>query len=421
MAEKIKAVKARMVLDSRGNPTVEAEVHSQQGFSRAIVPSGASKGKYEALELRDKGKTYLGKNVSKAVKNVNKIIAPKLKGKNLLDQEEIDALMIELDGTPNKTKLGANAMLAVSMACARQAALSQKLPLYVYLAKIAKRKGVTLPLPQFNVVNGGKHAGLENDIQEHSLVPVKAKNFSEALRMSVEVYHYLGVLLKKTFHARATLLGDEGGFVPPLKSVRERLEFMQRAIDLSGYSKEFAFALDAAASEFAHNGRYALQDKIYSSEELIDYFKDLTQEFRIVSLEDALAEDDWTGWAVLTKELGSKVQVLGDDLLVSNPERIKQAIQSKACNALLLKVNQVGTVSEALESALMALKAGWKLVVSHRSGETEDAFIADLAVGLDAGQCKFGAPARSERNAKYNQLLRLEEALGKKARFPRLF
>jgi enolase len=417
MPEKITSIKARQVLDSRGLPTVEAEVHTENGFSRAIVPSGASTGTHEALELRDKGKDFLGKSVLTAVKNVNQVIAPKLKGHFVEEIENIDQLMIELDGSPNKSRLGANAILSVSMACCREAAQCQEIPLYAFLASLAGRKGKTLPVPQMNVINGGRHGGQENDLQEHMLYPHKAETFSQAVQSCVETYHALKMILKKSFGARAVLLGDEGGFVPPFKTVRERLDVLNEAIELAGHKGKIAFAIDSAASEFFSDGVYTVGDKQYSSGELVDFYADLAKTYPLLSLEDALAEDDWDGWTELTQKLGGKLQIVGDDLLVTNTARISKALRLKACNALLLKVNQIGSVSEALKAANLAFENGWKVVVSHRSGETEDDFIADLVVGLDAGQSKFGAPARSERTAKYNQLLRIEEALGDKARF----
>jgi enolase len=417
MPEKITQVRARQVLDSRGNPTVEAEVFTSSGFSRAIVPSGASTGSYEAHELRDGGKSFLGKSVLKAVENVNKKIAPKLIGHSVEEIENLDKLMIELDGTPHKEKLGANAILSVSMAACKEAARRQNTPLYSFLAKLAGRKGTTLPIPQMNVINGGRHAGLENSIQEHMHYPHKAKSFAEALQFCSETYHSLKIILKKAMGPRAILLGDEGGFVPRLKTVKERLDVMMDALEVAGHKDKMALALDSAASEFYVDGVYDLGEKKLSSGEMVDFYSSLAKDYPIVSIEDGLAEDDWDGWSELTKKLGSKIQIVGDDLLVTNTERIEKALRLKACNALLLKVNQIGSVSEAVKAANLAFKNGWKVVVSHRSGETENSFIADLSVALDAGQSKFGAPARSERTAKYNQLLRIEEALGSKAGF----
>ncbi|MCX6767636.1 MAG: phosphopyruvate hydratase [Candidatus Micrarchaeota archaeon] len=416
---KITRVCAREVLDSRGNPTVEAEVGTANGVFRAIVPSGASTGSNEALELRDGGKRYGGKGVLNAVGNVNNMISKKITGMDCCNQEGIDAEMIELDGTPNKGALGANAILGVSMAAAKAGAAATGLRLYAYLGKLAKRSPTTMPVPQLNVMNGGKHAGLENDIQEQMFMPVGARSFREALRFSTEAYHALKAILKKKFGAQATLLGDEGGFVPPqLSTVEDRLEVMAAALLESGYEKKIVFAVDAASTEFHRDGAYFIGEKKYSAGELVDFYKSLASAYPVVSLEDGMAEDDWGGWAELTKKLGKKIQIVGDDLLVTNPARIRHAVAGKAANSLLLKLNQIGTVSESIEAAKLAFDAGWSVVVSHRSGESEDSFISDLVVGLGAGQSKFGAPARSDRNAKYNQLLRIEEGLGRKARYP---
>ncbi len=414
----IKKIYGRQVLDSRGNPTVEAEITTDKGVFRAIVPSGASTGEHEALELRDKGSEYLGKGVLKAVANVNEKIAPKLIGMNVTGQKELDNAMIELDGTKNKETLGANAMLAVSMAAAKAGAVTEGIPLFEYLGKLSGRNGKALPAPQLNVMNGGRHAGLEEDIQEQMLFPIKAKTYSDALKMGIETYHALKKILKSKFGANATLVGDEGGFVPPVKSTQERLDLMLKAVEEAGYGGEIDFAIDSASSEFFENGKYRLYGKEYCSGELADFYKNLVETYPIVSLEDGMAEDDWAGWTELTAKIGSKVQIVGDDLLVTNTERIEKAIQEKSCNALLLKVNQIGTITESIDAALKSFENDWNVVVSHRSGETEDSLIADLVVGLGAGQSKFGAPARSERNAKYNQLLRIEEMLGSEAEFP---
>ncbi|MBI5391226.1 phosphopyruvate hydratase [Candidatus Woesearchaeota archaeon] len=417
---KILAINAREVLDSRGNPTVEAEVKTKDGCFRAIVPSGASTGTHEALELRDGGKRYGGKGVLHAVRHITTRIAPQLKGMNTEDQQAVDQQMINLDGTPTKSKLGANALLAVSMAACRAGAAAKNTPLYQHLADLSGRKGVTLPLPMMNVINGGKHAGLEEDPQEHMLTPKKARNFSEALQMCTESYHQLGKILHQKHGARATLVGDEGGFVPPITLLRERLDIMLKAAAEAGYEKNIGIALDPASSEYFNKGTYTLHGKKYSSGHMVDLWSDLVKTYPIISLEDGMAEDDWQGWQELTRKLGNKMQIVGDDLLVTNPERISKALKCNACNALLLKVNQIGTVTEAITAAQLMFKAGKNVVVSHRSGETEDSFIADLAVGLDAGQCKFGAPARSERTAKYNQLLRIEEELDKKMRIGKM-
>jgi enolase len=412
---KIMKIKAREILDSRGNPTVEVDLFTKKGLSRASVPSGASTGIHEALELRDGGKRYLGKGVLKAVGNVNNLIAEKLAGMDCTKQKTADDLMIELDGTPNKSRLGANAILAVSMALCKAGALESNLPLYEYIANLVDSKGLTLPIPQMNVINGGLHAGIENDVQEHLIIPRGAESFSEALRMCSETYHTLQKKLKERFGSSAIHVGDEGGFVPPLKRVDERLEFITQAIEELGYTKEFALGIDAAASEFYHDGKYQILKKEYTVTELSTFYAELCERFQIISIEDGFSEDDWNAWNMLKSELGEKIQLVGDDLLVTNAERIKKAIEMNACNALLLKLNQIGTVSEALDAFRLARKARWNVIVSHRSGSTEETFFADLAVGLDAGQFKYGAPARSERTCNYNQLLRIEEALGSRA------
>jgi enolase len=419
---KILKIRSREIIDSRGNPTVEADVFTGKGLSRASVPSGASTGKYEAFELRDGGRRYLGQGVLKAVSNVNNVIARKLIGQDCTKQKEVDKLMIELDGTPNKSNLGANAILAVSMAVCKAGALESNLPLYEYIAELADSKGVTLPIPQMNVINGGMHAGIKNDFQEHMIVPFGAKSFSDALRMCSETYHTLKKNLKEKFGNSAILVGDEGGFVPPLKSIDERLKFISDAVEELGYTKEFGLAIDAAASEFYDKeGRYEIMEKEYSSEELTEFYSELCEKFRIISIEDGLSEDDWDGWIKLKSKLGKKIQLVGDDLLVTNAERIQKAIKLDACNALLLKLNQIGTFTEALDAFRSARGAGWNVIVSHRSGSTEETFFADLVVGLDAGEFKYGAPARSERTCNYNQLLRIEEELGGKARYSKIF
>jgi len=415
---KIKSVRAREVLDSRGNPTVEVDLVTEDGLFRSMVPSGASTGSYEALELRDGGARYLGKGTQRAVDNVNKIIAPKIIGFDVSDQRGLDDLMIKLDGTENKDRLGANAILPVSMAACCAAAKSEGLWVYEYIGKISGIKPDTLPVPQLNVINGGKHVGMENDPQEHMIMPVGAKSFREALQMSVEVYHQLEKMLEKDFGVRETLVGDEGGFVSPIKTIGGRLEAMTKAIENAGYTtKQIKFALDPAASEFFKDRIYTVNGKGRNSGEMVDFWTDLASEYPIVSIEDGMAEDDWDGWVDLMKKMGSRVQIVGDDLLVTNTKRIKQAIERKAVNSVLIKVNQIGTVSETLDAIRMTYKAGWTTVVSHRSGETEGHFIADLVVGVNSGQSKFGAPARSDRNAKYNQLLRIEENLGSKAKY----
>jgi len=374
MASEIVAIKARQVLDSRGNPTVEAEVRTEKGSFFGIVPSSASTGSNEALELRDNGKAFSGKGVLKAVSNVNEIIAPKVKGLDCRKQKEIDDLMIELDGTKSKEKLGANAILAVSMAVCRAGAAANEKPLYEYIAELSGNKKFVLPAPQLNVMNGGKHAGLEEDIQEQMIVPVSFNSFAESIQAGVETYHALKGILKKKFGAQATLLGDEGGFVPAVKSTEERLDLIEQAIKDAGYEGKIRIALDSASSEFFENGKYRLYGKEYSAEELVDYYVDLVEKYKIISLEDGMSEEDWIGWKALTAKLGDRIQIVGDDLLVTNPERIQKAIDEEACNSLLLKINQIGTITESIEAANLSTKNNWTIVVSHRSGETEDAF-----------------------------------------------
>ncbi len=417
---KIQAVKGREVLDSRGNPTVEAQVKVSGHWYRAIVPSGASTGKHECVEIRDNDKKrFNGKGVLKAVENINLEISGRLDGMNIENQRVIDEALIHLDETYNKHVLGANALLAVSLACCRAAAGQQKKHLFSYIGEAYKKSPFLLPVPQMNIINGGVHAGQKNDIQEHMIMPVGASSFKEGLQIGSECYHALKGLLHRKFKVQGTLIGDEGGFVPPVKTVDERLAFMELAIEDAGYrmKKDVVFALDAAASEFFDGNNYNICGKKYTAAGLLDYYKDLTKTYPIKSIEDGFAEDDFGSWVNFTKDLGKKIQIVGDDLLVTNLKRIDEAIKKRACTALLLKVNQIGTVTEALDAAKRAQTNGWNLIVSHRSGETEDTFIADLAVGINAGQCKFGAPCRSERVAKYNQLIRIEEALGKKVRY----
>ncbi len=416
MANEIKKVHARQVLDCRGNPTVEAVVLTGKGTFSGIAPSGASTGANEALELRDGGKAFMGKGVAKAVSNVNKAIAKKVTGMDCTAQKDIDMAMIGLDGTENKDKLGANAVLAVSMAVCRAGAAAKEVVLHKHVADLSGGKGITMPVPQMNVINGGKHAGLEESIQEQMIVPVGAKSYGEALQAGAETYHVLKDTLKKKFGAQAILVGDEGGFAPKLGSVRECLDLMSLAAEEAGYSSIMKLAIDSASSEFFEGGKYRLYGKEYSSGELVDFYEGLVGTYKaIYSLEDGMAEEDWQGWSELMAKIGQRVQVVGDDLLVTDPKRIERAIGEKSCNALLLKINQIGSISESIEAAKASKKAGWGVIVSHRSGETEDSFISDFCVGIDAGQSKFGAPARSERNSKYNQLLRIEEMLGKKA------
>ncbi|MBZ5572028.1 MAG: phosphopyruvate hydratase [Acidobacteriia bacterium] len=414
----ITSIHAREVLDSRGNPTVEAEVVLADGSKgRAIVPSGASTGEHEAVELRDGDKgRYLGKGVLKAVKNVNTEIAKALAGMDAADQRALDRKMVELDGTPNKGKLGANAILAVSMASARAAAASYGLPLYRYLGGASAN---TLPVPMMNILNGGAHADNNVDFQEFMVMPVGAKSFSEALRWGVEVFHTLkGVLKKRGYN---TAVGDEGGFAPSVKSNVEAIEVVLEAIQQAGYKPggQIAIALDPAASEFYQDGKYVFKksDKSSkSSDEMVRFWAKWVKDYPIVSLEDGLSENDWDGWKNLTKEVGSKIQLVGDDIFVTNIEFLQKGIDKKVANSILIKVNQIGSVSETLDAIDLARRNGYTSVISHRSGETEDTFIADLAVATGAGQIKTGSASRTDRIAKYNQLLRIEEELGNTAR-----
>lgn len=411
-------VYAREILDSRGNPTIEVDVILEDGtLGRAAVPSGASTGAYEAVELRDDDKDrYLGKGVKKAVDNVNDIIAPEVIGLNALDQVGIDRLMIELDGTPNKAKLGANAILGVSMAVAKAAAESLGLPLYQYLGGFNAKE---LPLPMMNILNGGKHADNNVDIQEFMIMPVGAANFAEALRMCAETFHNLKSVLKGK--GLNTAVGDEGGFAPNLKSNEEALEVIIEAITKAGYKpgEDVKLALDVAATELYKEGKYVLEGegKTKTSDEMIDFYEELINKFPIISIEDGLSEDDWEGWQKLTDRLGKRVQLVGDDLFVTNTERLKRGIESNTANSILIKVNQIGTLTETFDAIEMAKRAGYTAVVSHRSGETEDTTIADIAVATNAGQIKTGAPSRTDRVAKYNQLLRIEEELDEVAQF----
>jgi enolase len=416
---KIESVRAREILDSRGNPTVEADVGVEGGArGRAAVPSGASTGEHEALELRDGEKTrYLGKGVRKAVENVNTTIAPKIKGRDAADQAGLDRFLCELDGTPTKSKLGANAILAVSMAAARAAAAAKGLPLYRYLAR---NGGNVLPVPMMNILNGGAHADNSVDPQEFMVMPVGAASFREALRMGAEIFHNLKSVLKKRNYS--TAVGDEGGFAPNLKSNEEALEVILEAIQAAGYKpgEQVAVALDPAASEFFENGKYVFKksDKsVRSPEQMVEFWADWVRQYPIISIEDGLAEDDWSGWKTMTQALGGKVQLVGDDLFVTNTQRLARGIKEGIANSILIKLNQIGTVTETIEAIEMARQAGYTAIVSHRSGETEDAFIADFVVAMGTGQIKTGSASRSDRVAKYNQLLRIEEELGAEAKF----
>jgi enolase len=412
-------VYAREVLDSRANPTVEVEVELEDGtVGRAIVPSGASTGAFEAVELRDGDKTrYLGKGVLKAVQNVNEIIAPELIGMNVFDQALIDEIMIELDGTDNKGKLGANAILGVSLAVARAAAQSLGLPLYQYIGGVNAK---VLPVPMMNILNGGKHADNNVDIQEFMVMPVGAQSWADALRMGAEIYHSL----KKTLSSKGynTAIGDEGGFAPNLKSNEEAIQVILEAVEKAGYKpgEQVRIAIDCAATElYKEDGKYHLEGegRVLTSEEMVAFWEDLANKYPIISLEDGLSEDDWDGWKLLTERLGKKIQLVGDDLFVTNTERLSKGIKMGVANSILIKVNQIGTLTETIEAIQMANRAGYTAVVSHCSGESEDTTIADLVVAMNAGQIKTGAPARTDRVAKYNQLLRIEDELADVAEY----
>ena len=405
----IKSITAREILDSRGNPTVEVEVRlDDKSMARAAVPSGASTGAFEAAELRDGGKRYLGKGVEGAVKNIVEKIVPVVVGLNALDQKVIDEKMIALDGSKNKSNLGANAILGVSLAVARAAAVSTGQSLFKYLGKVDAK---TLPVPMMNILNGGAHADTNVDIQEFMVAPIGAATFKESLRWGAEIYHSLKSVLKSK--GLATSIGDEGGFAPDLASNRAALDLILQAIELAGFKagSDIGLAMDVAATEFFENGKYKFEGKELTTEQMITYYRDLVAAYPLLSIEDPLDEDDWDGWTNLTAQLGDKIQIVGDDLFVTNPERLQRGIESKSANALLVKVNQIGTLSETIAAVTLAHNNNFKSMMSHRSGETEDTTIADLAVALNCGQIKTGAPARSERVAKYNQLLRIEEEL----------
>jgi enolase len=417
---KIKKITAREILDSRGNPTVEVDVTLSDGsFGRAAVPSGASTGSHEAVELRDKDTRYGGKGVLKAIKNANTTLTKALVGKDF-DQRSLDEKMIIVDGTPNKGKMGANAILGISMAFAHAAAKSKKVPLWKYFNQIAKTKNtVQLPVPMMNILNGGKHAENSTDFQEFMVMPIGAKSFKEALRMGAEIFHSL----KKILHDKHlnTSVGDEGGFAPSIPSNEAAIELILEAITKAGYTagKDVALALDVAATELYKDGKYHLEreGKVLSSEEMVAFYENWCAKYPIISIEDGLSEDDWAGYRLLTEKLGKKVQIVGDDLFVTNIARLKRGIDEKVGNSILIKLNQIGTVSETIDAVNMAKKAGYTSIISHRSGETEDTTIADFVVGTGTGQIKTGSLCRSDRVAKYNQLLRLEESLGKKTAF----
>ena len=415
----IEKVFARQIMDSRGNPTVECDVYLNGGaFGRASVPSGASTGSFEALELRDGEKTYMGKSVFTAVKNVNEIIAPELIGMDAMNQSEIDNKMLALDGTPNKEKLGANAILSVSLAIAHAAASAQHIPLYKHIANIfASINPNTLPRPMMNIINGGAHADNGLDAQEFMIIPNGAKNEIEAIRMGSEIFHHLKTILKKSGHG--TNVGDEGGFAPNFNTCIEALDTIVSAIQDAGYEpgRDVSIGLDVASSEFYSDGVYHFEGATKTSNEMIEFYRELISKYPVISIEDGLAEEDWTSWTKMTSEIGDKCQLVGDDLFVTNPQRLKKGIDNGAANAILIKVNQIGSLTETLTAIKMAQDAKYGVIISHRSGETEDTTIADLAVATNAGQIKTGSMSRTDRMAKYNQLIRIDEELGKDAKY----
>ena len=419
---KITKVHARQIFDSRGNPTVEVDVFTEKGsIGRAAVPSGASTGEHEAVELRDGGNNYMGKSVNKAVQNVNKLIANEIKGKSVFNQNEIDNLMIDLDGTENKSRLGANAILGVSLACIRAASIESKKPLYKY---IGGEQATTLPVPMINIVNGGSHSSAPIAFQEFMIVPVGAHSFSNAMKMGTEIFHNLKqILVSKGLN---TTVGDEGGFAPSFKGTEDALETIIKSVSAAGYilEKDIKIALDCAASEFYKNGNYDYtifekkQGKLISSSEQIDYLSSLASKYPIISIEDGMDENDWDGWKFLTNKIGDRVQLVGDDLFVTSVDKLSKGIKNKTANSILIKVNQIGTLTETISAVKMAQKAGYTAIISHRSGETEDTTISDLAVALNTGQIKTGSTSRTDRLAKYNQLLRIEEELSNYAIYP---
>ena len=418
MLMKITSLKARQILDSRGIPTLEVDCQVRGSIYTAAVPSGASTGVHEALELRDGGKRLFGKSVMKAVKNVS-VLSKVLKGKDCRKQQQIDSLLIQADGTTNKRKLGANALLGASLAVCRAGADQANLSLFKHIQNISKTKRAVLPVPYFNIINGGRHAGNELAVQEFMIAPVKAKKFSDALWIGAEVYQTLKILLKKKYGVNAINVGDEGGFAPNLKKTTQALDLVTKAIEKAGYVKEVKIAMDVAASEFYEAGTYFYDGRHITHKKLLDELERLCTQYPIISVEDPFDQEDFVGFAELTRRIGKKVQVVGDDLLVTNLQRLRMGLHYGSCNALLLKVNQIGTVSESIAASQLANLYDWNVMVSHRSGETTDDFIADLVVGLGTGQLKSGAPCRGERVAKYNRLLRIEEELGSRARYGR--
>jgi len=406
--QRIDSIKARQILDSRGNPTIEVEVKTKNAEGRASAPSGASRGSREAVELRDGGEEFHGKGVKKAIENVNTILAPAIVGMDVYEQEEIDGKIIKIDGTSDKRIIGGNACIATSIACCKCAANSKKIPVHLYLNKEAN----VLPVPFMNIINGGKHAGNELAIQEYMIAPIMAKSFSQAIRMGCEVYYSLKEIILKKYGRNAINVGDEGGFAPPLKETRDALELIMDAIEENGYENEVMLAIDCAASSFYKGNLYYIEGE-KSQDELIDFYEEIVEEYPIVSIEDAFSEDDWDGFSKLTKKLGKKIQIVGDDIFVTNAKRLKEGIKKKACNALLLKPNQCGTLSETLKVVKICNENNYSIMVSHRSGDTCDSFISELAVAINCGQIKAGAPCRAERTEKYNQLIRIEEEIEK--------
>ncbi len=419
-------MRAREIIDSRGNPTVEVDFVTDYGLFTASVPSGASTGSHEACELRDGGSRYGGKGVLTAVRNVNTVLGPKIIGMDETDQAKIDDLMIAIDGTPNKVNMGANAILGVSLALSKAGAAKRKVPLYQHFADLAGNKELVMPVPSFNVINGGSHAGNGLAFQEFMVLPTGASTFAEAMQIGCEIYASLKTVTKKKYGQDAVNVGDEGGFAPPIKSNKDGLDLLMSAIEKSGHLNKVILGMDVASSEFFVDGFYDLDKKtrtadtaaaMLTGKELADFYKELCREFPIKSIEDSFEQDDWNNWVAFTQAVGKDIQVVGDDLTVTNPSRIRKAADCGACNALLLKVNQIGSVTESINAVKLSKQSGWGVMASHRSGETEDNYIADLAVGLCTGQIKTGAPCRSERLAKYNQLLRIEEQLGSKSSY----
>lgn len=426
LCKTIAGVHARQIIDSRGNPTVEVDIFTDDNRRHtASVPSGASTGIYEAHELRDKNRDYLGKSVKRAVENINNIIAPQIIGKNPVYQRDLDKLLIKLDGTENKSYLGANALLGVSLAISKAGAHVNRIPLYTHYSKLANKEGNVLPTPCFNVINGGEHAGNMLPFQEFFIIPTGANSFSEAMQIGCETFHILKETIKEKYSGDATLIGDEGGFAPPC-DVDTALDLLSESIHKSGYTSEIELGLDVAASEFKVDGDnesiYDLnfkgrEHKLMSGDEMVKYYQRLIEDYKIISIEDPFDQDDWENWSKLVTSVDGKCQIVGDDLTVTNKSRISKAVKQNAANCLLLKVNQIGTITEAIDSVNYSYSKGWNVMASHRSGETEDTYLADLSVGLSTGQIKTGAPCRGERTAKYNQLIRIEEELGSKGKY----